>query len=193
MSSRARLLLDGALVAALLVANNPAWTGISVHEWLAIALITPLLVHLIINWDWAVHTVMNFVEKARNASRVNLIVDTLLFLSTVAVMVSGLVVSTALPGLFGFTTSPSVIWYVLHSLSADATILMMLVHLGLHWRWIARTVGRLVRPSGSVQPRPAAVPVRSVTNRGIPVRSVAVRSVPIRTVSAPATGNGPHK
>ena len=109
MTARSRLLLDGGLFAALLAVNNPAWTGISAHEWLGIALVTPLLVHLIINWDWTVRTVTNFVDKARNASRVNLVVDTLLFLATVAVMLSGLVVSTTLPGLFGFTSSPSII------------------------------------------------------------------------------------
>lgn len=146
MTARARLLLDTGMFAALLAVNNPAWTGISVHEWLGIALVTPLLVHLIVNWDWTVRTVVNFVDKARHASRVNLVVDTLLFLSTVAVMVSGFVVSTTLPALFGTTTSPSVIWYALHSVTADATILLMLVHLGLHWRWVARTIGRLVGP-----------------------------------------------
>lgn len=160
MLTRARLLLDAGLFAALLAVNNPAWTGMSAHEWLGIALITPLLVHLIVNWDWTVKTVLRFVDAARNASRVNLIVDTLLFLSTVAVMVSGLVISTALPGLLGVTTAHSIIWYALHSVSADATILLMLVHLGLHWRWIARTVGRLVSPIDAPRQQPVGEPAR---------------------------------
>ena len=87
----------------------------------------------------------------------NLVVDTLLFLSTVSVMLSGLVVSTTLPALFGTTTSPSVIWHALHSVTADATILLMLVDLGLHWRWTTRTIGRLVAPG-----RPAAADVTNL-------------------------------
>jgi len=189
VSARARLLLDAGLFAALLAVNNPSWTGISAHEWLGIALITPLLVHLIVNWDWTVRTVLRFVDRARNASRVNLIVDTLLFLATVAVMLSGLVVSTTLPGLLGATTSPSVIWYALHSVSADATILLMLVHLGLHWRWIARTAGRLLSPEEAVRQRPAEIPARSVSVRTVPVRSVSANGVPARPVS----GTGPYE
>ena len=173
MTARSRLLLDGGLFAALLAVNNPAWTGISVHEWLGIALITPLLVHLIINWDWTVRTVTNFVDKARNASRVNLVVDTLLFLATVAVMLSGLVVSTTLPGLFGFTTSPSIIWHALHSVSADATILLMLTHLGLHWRWVVRTAGRVLAPSEDLAGQPVPVRVRAAPIQGIPTRPSA--------------------
>ena len=163
MSARSRLMLDAGLFAALLAANNPAWTGLSVHEWLSIALITPLLVHLIVNWEWAVRTVVSFANRVRNVSRVNLIVDSLLFFSTVTVMLSGLVVSRSIAGAFGIATAPSIIWYALHSVSADATILLLLVHLGLHWRWVFRTAGRLVSPRTAPQRR--TLPALATTAR----------------------------
>ena len=39
MSARTRLLLDLAMFGVLLVAYNPAWSGLAVHEWLSVAVI----------------------------------------------------------------------------------------------------------------------------------------------------------
>ncbi len=150
MSARARLGLDAGLFAVLLIAYYPARTGLAVHEWLSVAIIVPLLLHLVLNWDWVTKIVTRFARKLLSASRVNFVVDTLLFVAAVAVVLSGIVVSQSIAGFFGIANNPSVIWYALHSVSANATIALVVVHLGLHWRWIARVLGlRHNRPLSS--------------------------------------------
>ncbi|MCX6373810.1 MAG: hypothetical protein NTX16_12200 [Actinobacteria bacterium] len=65
-------------------------------------------------------------------------------------MLSGLMVSQAVTVAIGVTIVPSSLWITLHSISADATIALLLVHFALHWRWIvnaARTLGRPRRSS----------------------------------------------
>ena len=141
MSARNRLALDAGLFVALLVAYYPVRTGIAVHEWLSIAIVVPLLAHLIINWDWTTAVAARLAGKLRATSKVNFAVDVLLFVSAVAVVLSGLLVSQSIAGLLGLQTNASLIWHSLHSVAADATIVLMLAHLGLHWRWIARTLG----------------------------------------------------
>lgn len=144
MSTRSRLVLDIATFAALLVAFNPERTGLAIHEWLSLAAIVPLLVHVIVNWDWTLRVASAFVDRLFHATRLNLLVDVALFVSSVAVMLSGLLVSQVVSGAFGLSAEPSAVWIAVHSVSADATIALLLIHFALHWRWIANAARRLV-------------------------------------------------
>ncbi len=63
MSTRNRVLLDVALFAAIVLAYAPAVTGISLHEWLGVAIIVPSLFHLVLNWEWVVRIAKNVFAK----------------------------------------------------------------------------------------------------------------------------------
>jgi len=149
MSTRSRLLLDLGMFGALLVAFDPALTGIAVHEWLSIAVIVPLLFHLIINWEWTLRTVERFAERMLNASRLNLVVDVALFIATVTVMLSGLLISQAISGVLGLNVTPGAIWVAVHSVSANATVALLLVHFALHAKWVVNVARRLGTPRRS--------------------------------------------
>jgi len=153
MSARTRLFLDLGVFAALLAAYNPAWTGLAVHEWLSIAVIVPLLLHLIINWEWTVRITTQFLDRLFHASRLNLIVDTTLFVSTVAVMLSGLMVSQVVLATFGLAVTPGAVWVALHAVTADTTIALLLLHFVLHASWVAKVLGL---KSARSQARPVA-------------------------------------
>ena len=120
-------------------------------------------------------------------------VDAGLFVVAVTVMLSGLLISQSVAGMIGVTIVPSSLWVSTHSWSADATILLLLVHFALHWRWIVNAAGKLGRtrpqapddPSsrsdsrrgGSTRQRPqaaqyATVPVRS-DHRALPALTPA--------------------
>jgi hypothetical protein len=160
MSARARLYLDLALFGALFVAYNPAWTGLAVHEWLSIAAIVPLLFHVIINWDQTLRILRRFAAIARATPKVNLIVDGVLFVAAVTVMLSGLMVSQAVAGALGIAIVPTALWASVHSISADATIMLLLVHFALHWKWIVNAARRLGRPARLA--REASDPVAAI-------------------------------
>jgi hypothetical protein len=145
MSARARLWLDLALFGALFLAYNPAWTGLAVHEWLSVAFFVPVLFHVIINWDQTLAILRRLEGKLRATPKVNLVVDIGLFVTVVAVVLSGLLVSQSVARAFGIVIVPDSLWLSMHSWSADATILLLLVHFALHWRWIVHTARRLVR------------------------------------------------
>ena len=140
MSARTRLLVDSLLLAAFVAAYYPFKTGLAVHEWLCVIVIIPSLVHLVVNWDWAQRVASRVLGNLRATTRLNFVVDSCLFVAVVSAMVSGFVVSRVIGGLFGFSASPFPIWHRVHSLSADATIVLALVHLGLHWRWVVRVL-----------------------------------------------------
>jgi hypothetical protein len=156
MSFTKRLLLDASLLLAILTAYRPGATGITVHEWLSLSLAAPVLVHLVVNWDWVGRVARRLFRKARGATRLNFAVDTMLFVATVAVMLSGLMVSRVVAGAFGLVTDPEAIWHTVHSVSADATLTLAMAHLVLHWKWIAR----VVRTRWLRAPRMAPIPVQ---------------------------------
>jgi hypothetical protein len=89
-------------------------------------------------------------EKIRAASAVNLVVDSALFVATVTVTLSGVMVMpelvTASDGMVSRT------WLALHTLSSDVTVIALLVHLALHARWIAGVACRMRAPRASVRP-----------------------------------------
>lgn len=150
MSARARLLLDLALFAALLAAYNPGWTGLAWHEWLCVAAIVPLLFHLVINWDKVLRVLSTFAEKLWHGSRLDLVVDTVLFVLAVTAMVSGLMISQVIAPVVGLQLTPTAIWVAVHAWSADLSIVLLLVHTALHWRWIYKcTLNFAGRVAGS--------------------------------------------
>jgi hypothetical protein len=181
MSARSRLWLDLAMFAALLVAFNPAWTGLALHEWLSLAVAIPLLVHVIVNWEATLRVLEKFVDRLRHASAANLVVDSVLFVSTVGVVLSGVMVSRSIAGLLGLTTTPNALWVALHSFTADATIALLIVHFALHWRWLASVAFRLVPAE-----KPAPARVRAASRMPAPPR-VTAAAAPAPVTRAPAS------
>jgi hypothetical protein len=148
MSARTRAAIDIGLFLALLAAFNPAWTGLAVHEWLSVAIIPPLLFHLILNWEWAVRVFSAFIDRLFHTTRVNLVVDAVLFVSSVAVMLSGLMVSQVVGRAIGFSGTPGALWAAVHAVTANTTIALLVAHFALHAKWFVRVLsmpGRAAR------------------------------------------------
>ena len=158
MSVRARLWLDLALFGTLFLAYNPGWTGVAVHEWLCVIMVVPLLFHVVINWDQTLQILRRFVDLVRATPKVNLVIDAALFIVAVTVTLSGLLISQSVAGALGVTIVPSSLWVSTHAWSADATMVLLLVHFALHWRWIVNAAGKL----GRTRPQAPADPVAAV-------------------------------
>jgi hypothetical protein len=146
------------LFVGILIASNPKLTGISLHEWLAALIIAPALYHLAINWDWVMHAATRLAEKLKAASKLNFVVDVVLFLATVAVMLSGFMV---LPGVLTAASGKVVIgiWHETHRIASMLTLATMVVHLALHARWMIDALTRTMTPARQTRPtrrRPTA-------------------------------------
>jgi hypothetical protein len=143
MSNPSKLALDVTVLVAYLLANNPGATGIAIHEWLSIGLALVICVHAALSWDWIVATAKRLFAKAKAAPKLNLVVDSVLFVSFIVVMLSGVLISRVVLGVFGIHAVAGGVWRVLHTLSADVALWALAVHFALHWSWIAETTNRL--------------------------------------------------
>ena len=138
------LLVDASIFAAFLIAMDPRSSGIAVHEWLGIAFGAAIIAHLLLHWKWIVSTIRRLFSRATRPARLNYFLNTLLFIDITLVVFTGLMISRiALPSL-GIYLGGSFIWRGLHSLTANLSLVLISVHVALHWRWIVETVKRYV-------------------------------------------------
>lgn len=148
MRTAGRFVLDTSILVAFVTAMNTNLTGIPIHEWLSVAVAAAIVWHLLTEWDWTVNAIGRFVGKLQALSRVNLLLDMLLFTAFVLVMVSGFLVSQSIFPLLGLSVPFGPTWRIIHALSADAALVLLGVHVGLHWRWVVKAARRLF-PRGS--------------------------------------------
>ena len=144
MRARTNLLLDLAIAAAFLAAANPPLTGLTIHEWLGLAFAGTLIAHLVLHWEWGIAATTRLWKGGSGGVRLNYVVDALLFVALIAEMLSGLLISKHVLPTLGLRPQAAHGWRAIHSMAADATIAALGVHLGLHWKWLALNVPRLL-------------------------------------------------
>lgn len=157
------LAIDSAVFVAFLVAMEPHFSGIPVHEWLSIAFGAAIIVHLLLHWTWLVEVTRRFFRRTAWSARVNYALNALLFIAITVVMFTGLMISQAALPLFGVQLPRSMLWRGLHTQSANLSVILIGLHVALHWGWIVNTfkrhvIGRVWRDRRAQQPTLAAQP-----------------------------------
>jgi hypothetical protein len=138
------LAVDVTIFAAFLIATAPRLSGEAIHEWLGIALGAAIVTHLLLHWQWIVATTKRIVSKLPWPTRINYLLNVLFFIDMTIIIFTGLMISkTALPAL-GIQLAAGGAWRTLHSLASDAGVLMLGLHIALHWQWIVSAIGRSI-------------------------------------------------
>ena len=142
--TKTKLVLDVIIFIAFLIAMEPRSSGITIHEWLATALIAVLIVHLLLSWDWITRITRRFIGKLNTQSRLNYILNWSLFIDGAVIMLSGFMISESLIPYLGIQLPRSFAWRGLHEFSTNLFIVLLGLHTALHWSWVADTFKRYV-------------------------------------------------
>ena len=142
--TKIKLVLDVIIFIAFLIAMEPRSSGITIHEWLATSLIAVLIVHLLLSWDWITRITSRFIGKINNQSRLNYILNWLLFIDGTVIMLSGFMISQSLMPYLGIQLPSNFGWRGLHEFSTNLFILLLGLHTALHWGWVVDTFKRYV-------------------------------------------------
>jgi hypothetical protein len=143
--------LDVTLLAAYIVAYSFDFTGDAIHEWLGLGLGLALLLHLTLHWDWVIRTTARLLRRG-GRDRLLYAVNLALLVVMTLCIASGVVISrVALPEL-GILIQSSLFWDRLHIATAEITLALVGVHVGLRWRWLA-SVGRRLLGAPRRRPR----------------------------------------
>jgi len=149
--TKTKLVIDVLIFIAFLITMDPHSSGIAVHEWLATAAIAALVAHLLLNWDWIVQITRRFLGKVNTQSRINYILNWLLFIDGTVIMLSGFMISESLLPFLRISLPGNFAWRSWHDLSANLFLILLGLHTALHWIWIVDAFKRFVfRPIGRI-------------------------------------------
>ena len=147
VQTKTKLWLDIIIFVAFLVTMNPRSSGIAIHEWLSLAMLAALTLHLLLSWDWIINISQRFMGKLGTQNRINYILNWLLFIDGTLLIVSGVMISEVAMPFLGIRLPEGFAWRRLHDMSANLGLLMLGLHTALHWSWIVNTFSRyLVKP-----------------------------------------------
>jgi len=166
------LIIDTGIFLSFLAAMEPRMTGVALHEWLSVALAGTILIHLLLHWDWIAAVALKFFRKLLHTSRLKFVVDLLLFIAMTALMVSGLMISKVVLPALGLAAPQDFAWRMLHSTTADASLVLLGLHFALNWKWVVFAVKKSVfAPAAALfarRPRAAAAGAEAVDNQALP-------------------------
>lgn len=139
-----KITLDTLLAITLvLLYDTGAVTGLSFHEWAGIVIGAVIVLHIALSWSWVVAVTKKFFGATTARARVLYVVDVLILAGMAWTIISGVFISKiAVPGL---ANGSSPIFKFTHAPISWLTLLLIGVHLGLHWRWVMDVVLRLLK------------------------------------------------
>jgi len=155
-------LLDAAILLAFLVSFFINLTGLAIHQWLGVAVFLGIMVHLVNHWDWVKSVASRFFGKTSGRSRVYALLDGLLLYGFVMIIETGLVISTW----FNLNITNYEVWLEIHIYSSIVTLLLAVLKVGLHWRWIVKTAAKIFNRTPTLTPQVlTAAPQASAVSR----------------------------
>ena len=169
MSTKTKLALDVVIFSAMLAVANPHLTGNTIHEWLGVSLAAGIITHLLLNWNWIVNVTKNFFKKLFHESRLNYVINLMFFIAMTGSLFSGLLISKDVMSTLGIQLNVSGAWKMLHSLTSDASVLILGLHVAMHWKWIVNSIGRFV-----------ISPVRNLFQRRPVPQAMVAQPVPVK-------------
>ena len=141
--TRLNLFLDLALVLIFVVELEEHFIGIRNHELLGLAFGAALLLHIVLHWQWVVGVTKVFFHDVLHGSRLNYVLNLALLIDAVVMVVTGIVISRTLGLDLGIETHGAFPWERVHILSAELSLLLVGLHVAIHWQWIANNIKKI--------------------------------------------------
>ncbi|MFM2309702.1 MAG: hypothetical protein RLY87_1824 [Chloroflexota bacterium] len=129
-------IIDFIILVLFIGAAEPRPTGILWHEWLGIAFGVIAIVHIYRSWDWIIAGLTRLFGHQTAATRFSLILNILVFVTMTIAVASGVAISREALKTLGLTWLTNNAWRSLHGLSAEVSVLLVAVHIAMHWKWI---------------------------------------------------------
>lgn len=151
-TQKSRWLVDAILFSGFIAAFFLNLTGLAVHQWLGLAVFAMAIYHLFDHDAWVNSVTGRFFGKLAARSRLYYLLDAALMVGLAAITATGLVISSWL----NLTIASYEAWLVVHITASIATLLVTVVKLALHWRWIVLTTKSIFFRQSTLKPRPTA-------------------------------------
>ena len=171
MKLKQKLILDGVLLALLIVLMDYSLTGGFLHELLGIVLLAGFIVHIAVNREYY-KVILRGIrsEKVSAKSKAGFAVDIILPMSAVIMLISSLAISKDLfPGiaeLFG-----GQFWMPVHIVCAVVLLISVFIHVCMHARLISAFIGQMTENAAVLKMKTAGMRVMALLFALLVVRS----------------------
>ncbi len=145
-------------------------TGLELHQYLGVAAAGILAVHIITHWKWIMNVSKRLFKKMSGRVRIYYLLDGMLLLAIFLITITGVLISTWLDVFL----SNYMLLRSIHIVSSIAGLLLLILKMGLHWKFFAKTLNPFRSPIRK-PPVPAAN-TSSVYTRRDALRTIGVIS-----------------
>lgn len=127
------------MVVFLILMDPKAYLGDWFHEWAGLLIGLFFILHKLLNWNWIKEVSKKLFGRVPGRVRLNYILDVLLFISFIFIIWSGMEIAETIDfSWLGIERGQkSMIWKSLHGSLSALVIIILGVHIGLHWDWVA--------------------------------------------------------
>jgi hypothetical protein len=162
---RTNLIVDIILLIVFLMVYEEKATGTAIHEWLGITLGIIFIVHIILHWKWLVCCSRQFLKRMKAESRINYLLDMLIFIGFTTIIFTGLMISESFLPTFGIKATRSHFWQEIHFASVDITLFLTALHFALHWKWMVVNFKRYIISPLKRKPQTDKIPVKAIIKK----------------------------
>ncbi|MCA9914630.1 MAG: DUF4405 domain-containing protein [Anaerolineae bacterium] len=164
--TKVNVFLDMLLALMFIVEMEEHFTGLPMHEVLGLVFGAALLIHIILHWDWIVSITRTFFKTLLHETRFNYALNLALFIDLIVVTVTGIAISRTL----GLNLGLSRDWQTIHIVASELSLVLIGLHVAMHWKWIATNVKKYLVPRISfnrarIKPQTSAEP--AIVNREV--------------------------
>ena len=131
MSKKMKLVFAAAAAVLFIVVALPQATGIAAHEWVGLAAMVALLLHVAAS-SVTLGGLARAAKKGEAMAVARIALDAALFVALAACVVSGVLVSATVLPAFGLFAPGYFVWDPLHAASAKVLLALVLVHAASH-------------------------------------------------------------
>jgi hypothetical protein len=143
--NKINLLLDIGIGVAFVIEEDIHWTGIFNHQMLGLAFGAALIVHLVLHWKWVVTITRKFFKNFYHTSRVRYVLNVAIFVDMLIATISGILISRNLLSI-PMSLQAFLVWGRLHFITSEFALILIGLHVIIHWKWILVTIRRYLFP-----------------------------------------------
>ena len=128
--------LDLVLTLLFIVEMEEHFTGIALHEALGLVFAAVFTVHILLHLDWVVRLTRTLFKKVIHESRLNYVLNWLLFVDMILVTISGILISRTLGLDIALDDSLHKTLREIHLIGSEFVLILVALHVAMHWKWI---------------------------------------------------------
>ncbi|MGZ4159796.1 MAG: DUF4405 domain-containing protein, partial [Neobacillus sp.] len=131
-----KIVLDLLMAVTFVLLMNPrVLNGLPFHEIAGLVIGVAILTHIGLNYSWVINTTKKiFDPKLPKKTRFSFLLNILLLISMATVIITGVFISRVVFPSLAIQGGHSI--RGIHSFSADATLALVGLHVGVHWQWV---------------------------------------------------------